>query len=61
MKHYRKANEALEGVLREARQLLHPLNIFLIKGLDEVFDSYVSLGNFEKALSYGIDTLEGFR
>lgn len=48
-------------MLEDAKKVLHPLNLFLIKGLDEAFEMCIQMNDFETALKYGIDTLPGFR
>lgn len=51
----------LEIILEEASGYLHPVNLYLFKGYDEMFDRYIRKENYEKALKFGIKTLPAFR
>lgn len=47
--------------LTEIERILHPLNIFRLKLLDEIFDACIWLQKWPQAVQFGRQTLPGFR
>lgn len=50
-----------EACIRDIKNVLHPLNVNYARLLDAAFDGCIEVGDFEKALDYGIRALEPCR
>ena len=50
-----------EDCLETQTGVLHPLNIHRLRILDRAFDACIELQIWDKALQYGLDTLDAYR
>jgi hypothetical protein len=50
-----------EGFLSEHRHTLHSFNIHHVKVLDRAFDACIDLGEWQKAIQYGVELITSYR
>lgn len=52
---------ACEECFGHQASLLHPLNVYRVRVLDKALDACLDLQHWQRALEYGMETIEPYR
>lgn len=57
----KKVFASCKKLIQETNNILHPMNVYLVRVFDRAFDAAIDDEQWEKALKYGLKTLQAYR